>query len=255
VTDSDTLIRVREILESDPLWCAYAIADTCPPYQAAARWIFEADSVILRYGGLEPPILFAHGDPARVQRLFAEVSPGIYQYSLMAAHFDRVKARLKPQSRQRMWRMALDSDAFPGSEPLETIVPLTPEDSVQVAELFDRHPDKPDAYHESQLSYGINYGYLENSRLRCVAGTHVLCLEKGVAAIGNVFTHPAYRNRGLARKTIAALIQALLGRGIRTIVLNVGMDNAPALRCYEHLGFMPHCGYYEGVVEVIPNPI
>ncbi len=255
MNNSDTLSRVREILASDPLWCAYAIADTCPPYQAAAEWIFEADSVILRYGGLEPPILFAHGDPARVQQLFVEVPPGLYQYSLMAAHFDRVKAHLRPRSRRRMWRMVLDRDAFPGSEPVEAVVPLTREDAVQVAELFDRHPDRPDAYHESQLSHGVNYGYLDDGELRCVAGTHVLCLEARVAAIGNVFTHPVYRNRGLARKTIATLIQALLDRDLRTVVLNVGMDNEPALRCYEHLGFMPHCGYYEGIVEVIPNPI
>lgn len=249
----DALPLVRRILGADPVWCAYAIADTYPPYREAARWIYEADSVILRYGGLEPPILFAHGDPARVQRLFQGITPGVYQYGLMAIHYDRLKPRLRPRSRHRMWRMALDTAAFPGPESEQGISPLGAGDAAAVEQLFDAHADKPDAYQATQLSHGLTYGSRDSGGLRCVAGTHVLSFEAGVAAIGNVFTQPEHRNRGLARRTTAALIQALLARGLRTIVLNVGLQNAPALRCYEHLGFRPYRGYYEGIAEVIPD--
>jgi ribosomal protein S18 acetylase RimI-like enzyme len=255
VSRYDPLPRVREILGSDPLWCAYALADTYPPYERDAQWIFEADSLILRYAGLQPPILFAHGDPALVQRLFRDIPPGEYQYGMMAIHFDRLKARLRPHSRQRMWRMALHAHAFPGSEPVDKIVPLGIDDAGAVAQLFDGHTDRPDAFQRGQLSHGITYGYRDGRDLRCVAGTHVVSLEASVAAIGNVFTHPECRDQGLARKTTAAVVQALLERGLRTIVLNVAMDNAPALRCYERLGFRPYCGYYEGVAEVTPNQV
>jgi hypothetical protein len=33
------------------------------------------------------------------------------------------------------------------------------------------------------------------------------------------------------------------------------MDNEPALRVYRALGFVPFCGYYEGVAEWKPAPI
>jgi predicted GNAT family acetyltransferase len=74
----------------------------------------------------------------------------------------------------------------------------------------------------------------------------------GVAAVGNVYTHPAYAPGPLPRTT-AAVVQALLQRqSLRTIVLNVARDNAAALRCYERLEFRPFCGYHEGVGRLGP---
>ena len=82
------------------------------------------------------------------------------------------------------------------------------------------------------------------------AGTHVIGSEAGVAAIGNVFTHPAHRRRGFGGRVSGAVVQELLRREIPTIVLNVAMDNDAALGLYRGLGFMPFCGYYEGVGEL-----
>jgi len=48
----------------------------------------------------------------------------------------------------------------------------------------------------------------------------------------------------------AAVVHELTERGIETIVLNVAMDNTAALHCYRDLGFMPFCGYYEGIGEL-----
>ena len=76
--------------------------------------------------------------------------------------------------------------------------------------------------------------------------------RRSVAAVGNVFTHPAHRGRGLATRVTAAVVRTLLERRLRTVVLNVAMHNAPALRCYEQLGFWPFCGYDEGVGQLGP---
>jgi len=62
-----------------------------------------------------------------------------------------------------------------------------------------------------------------------------------------VFTRPDRRGQGLATRASAAVVKALLEQNIQTIVLNVAMDNEPAVRCYRRLGFRPYCDYYEGV--------
>jgi predicted GNAT family acetyltransferase len=79
--------------------------------------------------------------------------------------------------------------------------------------------------------------------------------RRRLAAIGNVFTRPDRRGRGLAKRTTGAVASELLRRGTKTIVLNVAMDNDPAVRAYRALGFMPFCGYYEGVGEWLPATV
>lgn len=83
-------------------------------------------------------------------------------------------------------------------------------------------------------------------RLIAVAGTHLVSSTYGVAAVGNVFTHPDYRGRGYGAAATSAVVTELLAHGIRDIVLNVGEDNAPALHPYERLGFELHCRFTEG---------
>jgi ribosomal protein S18 acetylase RimI-like enzyme len=118
--------------------------------------------------------------------------------------------------------------------------------------LFEGQPDLPDAFDPSQLQDGIFYGVWEDDRLVAVAGTHVVSPEASVAAIGNVYTRRDRRGRGLGRRTTGAVAAELLASGVVTIVLNVAMDNEPALAVYRALGFMPFCGYYEGVGELAP---
>jgi predicted GNAT family acetyltransferase len=122
-------------------------------------------------------------------------------------------------------------------------------------ELFGDRADRPDAFDASQLASRAFYGVWEAERLVAVAGTHVVSEARGVAAVGNVFTHPAYRGRGLATITTAAVVEDLLRRpGMTTIVLNVARENLPAVRCYESLGFWAFYAYHEGVGRLSPAP-
>jgi ribosomal protein S18 acetylase RimI-like enzyme len=71
-----------------------------------------------------------------------------------------------------------------------------------------------------------------------------------MAAIGNVYTHPDWRRRGLAQACTASLLSILLSKGVATIVLNVGQNNQAALALYERMGFKIHCPFYEGNILI-----
>jgi predicted GNAT family acetyltransferase len=120
----------------------------------------------------------------------------------------------------------------------------------KIAALFDDHSDRPDAFTHEQLDLGIFYGAKEGEDLISISGTHIISEWASVAAIGNVFTHPNHRGKGWATKASAAVVSELIALGIHTIVLNVDMNNQPGLSCYRKLGFWPHYGYYEGVMEI-----
>ncbi len=241
---------LRQLLEKDRNWCAYALADLFPPYAENANWHLDEDAVILTYHGLQPPVLFAHGDPSQVEKLFEDVPPGKYQYGLLASHLSRLGDRLQRSNEKSMWRMALAKDDFPGAEIAVDVVQLGLAEQEEITALFADHPDRPDAYHTSQLANGYFFGMRKGGILRAVSGTHVVSLQAGIAALGNVFTHPSWRGRGLAKRVTATLLETLLQKDIPTIVLNVSMDNRPAIRMYQRLGFSPFCGYYEGVGDI-----
>lgn len=238
--------HVRALLRRDRVWCAYALADLEPPYAEHATWFAGEAAVLLLYRGFDPPVLFAHGDPMEARRLADHLPPGPVQISLQGIHRGLLADRLEVPQPKRMWRMVYRSAASPA---LETgpATPVSREDLPAVNRLIDHQPDRPDAFHPDLLEHGVYFGIWEAADLVAMAGTHVVAEEEGVAAIGNVFTRPDRRGRGLAGFVTAAVVRALLQRGVDTIVLNVAMDNEAAIRVYRRLGFWPFCGFYEGI--------
>jgi len=247
MSDEVSTEALRRLLEVDRNWCAYALADLYPPYAEHARWYAADRAVVLTYHGLQPPVLFAHGDRYQVMMLFDDIPPGKYQYGLLENHLSDLGDRLQRHDEKSMWRLALEVTRYPGMEDAAEVIRLDLTDLAEIMQLFDTHPDRPDAFDKSQLAGGHFFGVRMGGRLRAISGTHVVSPQAGIAALGNVFTHPAWRGRGLAKRATAALVDALMREQIPTIVLNVGVDNEPANRIYRHLGFLPVCGYYEGV--------
>ncbi|MGD2253169.1 MAG: GNAT family N-acetyltransferase [Anaerolineales bacterium] len=242
--------RLRKLLETDRNWCAYALADLYPPYVESSQWLVDSDAVVLMYQGVEPPMLFAHGDPNQVHDLMQAVEPGKYQFGLMGVHRDLLGSRLRILRQKRMWRMVLDRDAFPPNTSKADLISLSTEDLPRMLALFGDHPDAPDAFHPSQLAQGSFFGIRRQGELLSVSGIHVVSPLADVAALGNVFTHPSHRGQGFARRASAAVVESLLERDIGTLVLNVDMENQAAINCYQSLGFWPFCGYYEGVADL-----
>ncbi len=243
---TDGLQAISEVLRTDPAWSAYALADLDPAEADHCTWFLEGQAVALLYRGLRPPVLFAHGEHEAMTRLAARLPACRCVYTLLPEARSRFAARLETQHEVRMWRMVLDFQCF--TRPLlEDTVRLGPQDLPHLRLLFARHPDRPDAFHPRQLESGIFFGVRGANGLLSVAGTHILSRAEGVAAIGNVFTRPDLRGRGLATAVTGAVVEALLEEGIGLIVLNVAQDNEAAIRCYQRLGFRPHCAYCEGL--------
>ena len=245
----EDLRRARSLFEHDRVWCAYALADLEPPYADRTSWFVGERAAAMLYRGLTPPILFAHGEPEEVDRLLRALPPGEVQYGLLATHRVRLGARLQSAREVHMWRMCLRPAGFPAGAGEGSVV-LRPDDLAEIVALFDGHADRPDSFETLQLEHGLFFGVRQGERLVAAAGTHVLSESASVAAVGNVFTDPAHRRRGHGRRASAGLVTELLRRGLRTIVLNVAMANDAALALYRGLGFMPFCGYYEGVGEL-----
>ena len=243
--DPELRQHIRRILESDRIWCAYALADLDPAETERCTWLTNKEGVVLIYKGLDPAVLFSHGEPGTLHHLFDQVPSDNYQYTLKEPSRMMLDYRLQPLFESRMWRMNLDRRTFP-SVSTAGVERLGPGDISAIQNLYERHPDQPDAFHERQLAMGPFFGIRENEELISIAGVHIVSPWASVAAIGNVFTRPDRRGQGLASRTSAAVVQTVIEQGVDTIVLNVAMDNEPALRCYENLGFTSYCSYYEG---------
>lgn len=240
----------RRALETDPIWSAYALADLDPGYAENAHWWVNKDSVLLRFDGFYPPVLFACGAAARLRPILAQLPPERVQYTLRPEHRRLFNERLAVEQEFRAWRMVLEQGRFRGAPNLMGVRPLGPQDLPAIQALFDGQPDQPDAFSPAQLETGAFFGAQREGALVSVAGVHVLSHGASVAALGNVYTHPAFRRQGLGAQVSAAVVQRLLEMGIETIVLNVSQENVPALRIYRGLGFRVHCDYIEGAGDL-----
>jgi GNAT superfamily N-acetyltransferase len=237
--------RIHTILETDRIWSAYALADLDAKFNDYCQWMINQKSLILIYRGLDPPVLFAVGQPAQLEPLFSQVPPGRYTYTLLGDARETLEPRLAVEVEHVMWRMVLNLGGFPGIQSQGVVkLEMTNLDAIQ--DLVSNQPDQPDSFLPAQLEMGPFYGKFEDKCLASMAGVHIQSHWSGVAAIGNVFTRPNRRGRGFATEVTAAVIEDILSEGIKTIVLNVGISNHPALASYRKLGFTTYCRYYEG---------
>jgi ribosomal protein S18 acetylase RimI-like enzyme len=238
------------LLKEDPIWGAYAIADLDPDRVDACEFWVAEDSFVLIYHGLNPPHLFAYGNPIHLEGLFHHVPNQEYQYALLPIHLTMLRDRLQLSTRNEMWRMNL---AHPDKleRDIEQVKPLDSASIGQIEQLAKSNADFPDAFDPLQIQDGHFYGIEIKEALVAMAGTHVVSDRGRVAAVGNVFTLGQYRGRGYAKRVSSAVCKSLIDTGIKLIVLNVEMDNPAAIQAYQAIGFMPFCGYYEGFARKI----
>lgn len=85
-----------------------------------------------------------------------------------------------------------------------------------------------------QFKTGPYYCVKHKDKIVSAAGVHIVTPQ--IAQLGNIITDEAYRNRGFGTACTSALTAVLASKG-RIVSLFVRVDNAPAIRMYEKLGF------------------
>ena len=174
--------------------------------------------------------------------LASALQPERAYFTCRAEHLPVVEAFYALDEIEKMFRMAMaPADLAPVSGP--TI-------KLDLSHLDALHRlyrlGGGDAFAPYQLRDGVYYGVEFNGQLVSVAGTHLVSPTFGVAAVGNIFTHPNHRRRGYATACTSHVVEELLAQNLN-VVLNVNRENADAIGIYERLGFRRHCPYIEVV--------
>lgn len=234
---------IRGLLEADRAWAVYALGDLSPENFVKARW-FGPDLTLV-YRDFDACILFAMG-PAGVAEALAHVSWPVH-LQLRAPELAEVERWAVVTRRTPMWRMIWSGDRRGWVDPAGARR-LTAADVPAIERLYATGAatgESPDFFFPAMVEAGVFFGVFEGDELLAAAGTHLYAPGEGAAAIGNVYTRPEARGRGLGRQVTCAVTGELAG--LPTVGLNVRADNAAAIRIYEGLGFRKHCPFFEGL--------
>jgi ribosomal protein S18 acetylase RimI-like enzyme len=244
---------ILSYLETERSYAAYAIGDLEDSFFVQCEWYAaqgkgEIKALALLFHGLKPPALFLMGEANGLKALLEEqvIAPHVY-FNCRPEHLDvtfecYAWARAIP-----MWRMALDTDQYVCEYAM--CERLGPRSLGALQELYTLGGG--DAFTEAQLAQGVFYGITLSGKLVAAAGTHLVSRTYGVAAVGNVFTRPEYRNRGYGTQVTSLVVTELRRMGISDIVLNVAQENRTAIGLYERLGFRRTCAFFEGPAQRI----
>ena len=240
------------ILGRDRLHAAYALAQLDPEaFDHARYWLCDGPAgsaadgtgrvslVCHSQAGLGDTT-YVMGPPEGVAHILS-LHPGPYQTFITArpAHLEALASAYRLRNPRTMRRMHVTRDNFltaPGTAPGPgPAFRLRPTHARALNRLYSSE-GAPATYGPRHLREGCYYGVQHEGELLAVAGTHSLSARAGVAVLGNVFTHPAARGRGLATLTTSAVTAVLLA-GHPDVVLSVEPENGPAVRAYRRLGY------------------
>ncbi|MDQ3448751.1 MAG: GNAT family N-acetyltransferase [Chloroflexota bacterium] len=241
---------LREFLEGDRLFAAYAICDLEEREFPRTRWGIAMDrgqvvSVVLEYSGLSPQPLFVMGDEEGVTAILEDViRPRVAYLAGLSHSLPAVERVYRIESGPPMVRMWVDRATFvPAPLVAARLMPAEIGDLNRLYDLGFSSWLPADA-----IRHGVYYGIRENGRLIAAAGTHVIGREARLGVVGNVLTHRDHRSQGYAKLTTGAVTAELL-RTCDQVVLNVRSDNPPALAAYRALGYQEHARFEERIVR------
>jgi ribosomal protein S18 acetylase RimI-like enzyme len=238
---------IRGMLEPERAYSAYALAQLDPRFFENNDWVLARGPagrqalVVHSRTGLGNA-LFATGDAVALDAVLS-LHPGArFSFgSLRLEHRPIVEKYYLMTRPQMMMRMSVHRHTFAAQD--GPAVRLSGADVSLINRLYSMEGG-PTAYREAHMLDGVYYGVFEGSRLVSIAGTHVVSEREGIAVVGNVFTHPRCRGRGLARYATSAVTRHLL-EVCDLVVLTVEVGNEPAVGIYEKLGYQPVCNLHE----------
>jgi ribosomal protein S18 acetylase RimI-like enzyme len=248
--------RIEAFLRKNAELHLYSLGDLDDFFWPQTTWYgWETDGglqdIVLIYGGAGVPTVVGIGEhpaalcermgevvPLLPERFYAHLSPGVEEVFRQTHRID---------SHGPHYKMALQNASRLAAIDCSGAVRLDPQDQVELVRLYDEsYPGN--WFDPRMLQTGQYFGLRVGGRLVCAAGIHVCSERYGVAAVGNVVTHPAHRNKAYAKLVTARLCHSLRAK-VRHIGLNVAAHNQAALACYEKLGFEIVAPYGEFTVE------
>jgi RimJ/RimL family protein N-acetyltransferase len=239
-------VRDRRALDramaDDRAYAAYAVAQLEPGlFEQSRYWLAQdasGEQALLMHSeaGLGRAMVTV-GAPAALDALLS-LHPGpLSNYLATGApeHLAVLDRHFRIEGALEMRRMSATAATFRHIE--GEVRRLRAEDVAALNALYSTEGG-PTGYTATHIERGVYYGAYHGWRLVAVAGTHVVAPNMGIAVVGNVFTHPAYRGGGLAKRVTSAVTDELLNSaGCALVVLTVNPMNTPAARAYEHLGY------------------
>lgn len=241
---------LREYLETDRLYSAYALCDLDDREFLRTRWgaalvAGNPVAVALQYAGYSPQPVFVMGENAGVDAILAHViKPRIAYVAARSEHLPAIAASYRVDPGPPMLRMWVDAAHFrPFPSDVRRILPE------EIGELNRLYQLGFAAWlPASAIGEGLYYGVRVGGRLVSAAGTHVISPEARLAVVGNVMTHTEFRGRGYATAVTSAVTADLL-RFCDQVVLNVRADNPPALAAYRRLGYQVYVTFEERLIH------
>jgi len=240
--------RVRAFFARDRLLAAYALADLDAADIERARWWVATRGEDVTAAALVVEALafrpcFATGESDALAAIFRD---GIREPRLVVSTPPvgriAVEAAYRFERLDRMNRMAVDVASFK-PRVSHTVSRLGPDELEDVIDLYG-HASRT-YFTPDRMAREIYYGIYSGTTLVSAAGTHVRSQRSGLAAVGNVLTRVAYRDRGMATSVTSAVTSAALEQHA-DVVLNVRQENSPAIAVYDRLGYHIHAHYIEG---------
>ncbi len=246
---------LREFLETDRLYSAYALCDLDDREFQRTRWgVASAGgkpiAVVLQYAGYSPQPVFVMGENSGIDAILANViKPRAAYVAARPEHLPAIAGSYRVDAGPPMLRMWVDAAHFrPYPADVRRLLP------VEIGELNRLYQLGFAAWlPASAISDGLYYGISVGGRLASAAGTHVISPAARLAVVGNVMTHTEYRGRGYATAVTGAVTAELL-RFCDQVVLNVRADNPPALAAYRRLGYQIHVTFEERLIHRLEPP-
>ena len=246
--------QIERFLRRNTFLHIYGLGDLDDSFWPFTTWYALADGAELRalalmYSGLSRPTLLALGgqeEQPRLEELLTSLLPLLpprFYAHLNSGLSDVLRTRYAVDSHGEHLKMALTDAGRLAEIDVAGATRLTAADAAEMPAFYDAsypgHWFEPGA-----LAAGPYFGLRGPHGLLSVAGTHVYSPPYKVAALGNITTHPTQRGKGCARIVTAALCRDLL-KTVSHVGLNVKAANAPAIRCYQALGFEAIASYEE----------
>ncbi|MDZ7844199.1 MAG: GNAT family N-acetyltransferase [Anaerolineales bacterium] len=248
--------QIEKFLRSDPFLHLYSLGDLDDFYWPFTRWYGKITGgkltdLVLIYQEENPPVVLALSqNPDSMSKIlrelysllprtiYAHLSPGVesvFQASWQVVpHGKHIKMGLVNRDRLEKFDT-------------KDVQRLTPDQVEQIQEFYQQaYPGN--WFNPRMLETRQYFGIKSAGKLISIAGIHVYSPRYGVAALGNIATHPSYRGQGFAARVTARCCQSLL-ENAAAIGLNVRADNQAAIACYQKLGFRKKAEYGEFTIE------